>query len=256
MLARAHPDALAGELASVEANRRLYRGNLTEASERLARAGVSPVLIKADTTGDCAYGNFDLVVGDDGWPAAVAALQPWAVRVSAHPLEPDKLLLHPSRGPAAHLHRHVAWFGIPVIDTAVLRRDASPAGDGPWLLPSPADQLRTLLAHALFQNLAIDLSELLAVRVLARAAAEAQQAARSEGWGRSFAVLWPLVSTTLLSLDRDGVVRLPMPVPLGPALFCGVEHAAHLARTGRPATSLRELLLRGPLIAAKRRRRA
>ena len=72
----------------------------------------------------------------------------------------------------------------PVIPTARLRARARPAIDGDWLVPNQSDELRITLAHALFQNLGIDLSELLTIRALSEGAAVAdahREAAARDG---------------------------------------------------------------------------
>jgi hypothetical protein len=256
-LAGAYPDRLAGELARVREATAAFRRNLGQAAGRLRAAGVTPVLIKADPAEAYVYTNFDLVVGDDGWPAAVAALAPWGARSSAYWLERDKLLVHPTGGPAAHLHRSVAWFEVPVVPTERLRARALPSGDGAWWLPAPVDALRITCAHALFQNLAFDLSELRSLRrqladddLVAAARAEAA----AEGWRRGFEAAVTTAAQAIARLDRGWAVGLPVPLEVPASLAAGLEHAAHLAAHGRLGVAGRELALRGPLVAAKRRR--
>src|SRR5579884_166972 len=103
-LARVYPEALGAELSRVQHGNAEFRRRLGEAASRLQAAGVSPVLIKCDPAADFVYSNFDLVVGGDGWARSLGALESWASRFSGHRLEPDKLILHPPTGPAAHLH--------------------------------------------------------------------------------------------------------------------------------------------------------
>jgi hypothetical protein len=256
-LAGAYPDRLAGELARVREATAAFRRNLEQAAGRLQAAGVTPVLIKADPAEAYVYTNFDLVVGNDGWPAAVAALTPWGARTSAYWLERDKLLVHPADGPAAHLHRSVAWFEVPVVPTRRLRARALPTGDGAWWLPAPVDALRITCAHALFQNLGFDLSEL---RSLRRQLADgdlveaARAEAAAEGWRRGFEAAVTTAVQAIGRLDQGRTVRLPVPLEVPASLAAGLEHAAHLAVHGRLGLAARELTLRGPLVAAKRRR--
>ncbi len=255
-------DALAG----------LYRANLAEVGRRLTAAGVAAVFIKSglETAASPAarldalagptaleYGDFDLVVGPDGWARAVAALRSWGEPEPTHPLEPGKLMVQPPAGPGAHLHRRASWFGIPVIPTSRLRARArlEPALHG-LLLPGPADALRLWVAHGVFQNLAFDLSELLQVRALAapETVAEAERESVREGWGRAFGRAFAEAAAATRRLDAGEAVRLPLPLPVLASLGAGLEHGTHLLRSRHGLLALRELLLRPALVAAKRRR--
>lgn len=235
-----------------------FRARLREASELLRSADIPAVLIKCRPDDGDPYSNFDLVVGPRRIADAVAVLGPWTTRIETHPLEPDKILLHPDHGPAAHLHQHVGWFGIPIVPGSALIDRARPDRSEPWLQPDPADDLRAYLAHAAYQNLQVPLGELRAIRSHLRdnetmhtAALRAEQ----EGWGRTFAHLTALLLSTCRELDRRRPVRLPVPLPTRSAFSAGWEHGAWLARSGRPGLAARELALRGPLVAAKARRR-
>ncbi|MEU7028374.1 hypothetical protein AB0A60_16985 [Streptomyces sp. NPDC046275] len=269
VLARAYPERLAATRAEVAAATGLFRRNLTESTARLRAAGIPAVLIKADLSGDYVYGNFDLVVPTGSWRQAQRALAGWYVRRESYWLERStKVLLDPASGPAAHLHTAVSWFGIPVVPTDRLFARACPAvspdghgadgaGSAAWLVPCPADRLRIWLAHALFQNLALDLSELLALRELLGPAvlAEARREAAREGWagggGRALAVAVDAMGR----LDRGEPVPLPVPLPVGTSLRVGAEHSGHLLGRGRVRTAAREASLRVPLVVAKRVRR-
>lgn len=253
---RAYAARLPVELAALEKAVAGYRENLGESCRRLAEAGVRAILIKATPDEDFTYSNFDLVVGDDGWGRAVEALRSWVVRTSQYPLERGtKLLLYPATGPAVHLHREVAWFDIPAIPTAGLRAEAVAARGVDCLLPSQVDALRILVAHAAFQNLALSLGDLLAFRRLADEGtlADAMRSAELEGWGRGFRSAARTASQAMRRLDRLEATRLPAPLSLSDTLVGGVGHALHLAGTRRFAAAARELALRGPLVAAKRR---
>lgn len=256
LLARAYPQRLSGLLPSVEAATAQFRHNLTAATARLRDAGVRPVLIKTDLEGDYVYTNFDLVVGEQ-WDAAHRALAGWYVGTSGHPLEPDKVLLHPPSGPAAHLHRTVSWFGIPVIPADRLAARASVSPDG-WLHPAPADQLRIWLAHGVFQNLAFDLSELLAIRPLlqAQVVAEAGEEAQREGWRAAFSEALRTVRQAVGRLNDGDQGRFPVPLPTSASIAVTREHVRHLLRTGQSAAARREVVLRGPLAMVKRCRLA
>ena len=258
----------AAEHRRMEAGAVRYRTNLAEVGRRLTAAGCDAVLIKSglETTSSrlgpahtaLEYGDFDLVVGPDGWSPAVAALRSWGEPARPHPLEPGKLMVQPRVGPGAHLHRRASWFGIPVIPTARLRAGArrDPAMHG-LLLPARPDALRLWVAHAVFQNLAFDLSELLQVRSLAarETATEAARAADAEGWGRSFRMALGVAAAAVSRLDHGEPIRLPLPLPLLPSLLGGLEHGIHLVRCYRWPFALRELAQRPMLVAAQRRRR-
>lgn len=251
-LVRRYPGVFAAELDQVRRAAEDFDRALVEATTLLRRHGVEPLLIKYFPEAD--HGDFDLVVGD-ALPAALAALRPWAARTATHPLEPGKVLVYSRTGPAAHLHRQVSWWGVPAIDGDLLRAHARDAGG--WLVPDPVDDLRVRIAHALFQNLALDLSELLALRPLldpeAALVAPAVAACRREGWVAGFRGTVAAARDAIGDLDR-GRVR-PVPVMLPPAASCALAgHAGHLLRHGHPGAATWEVLLRPPLLLAKARR--
>jgi hypothetical protein len=251
-LARRHPKLLADELYRVERTTRAFNANLAMATDLLRRHGIEPVLVKCVPEADHVYGNFDLVVGP-ALGAAVAALSDWGVRTSGHRLERSKVLVHPASGPAAHLHREASWWDVPVVDGERLRARARDSGA--WLVPAEVDQLRVWLAHAVFQNLAIDLAELLALRPLLRPdlLAEAAHECGAEGWEQPFRRAAQVAAAAVDALDRGVPVPLPVRLPLADCLAIG-GHARHLARTGRLPAAVREIALRGPLVLAKTRR--
>jgi hypothetical protein len=257
LLARAYPEQLADTLTEVNAETELFRRNLLEVTDRLLAAGMPTVLIKADLTGDYVYGNFDLVVPPGRFRAAETALADWLTSRSRYWLErSSKVLLEPSCGPAAHLHIAVSWFGIPIIPTQQLFSRA--VRDDGLLVPGPADRLRIWLAHGLFQNLTLDLSELLAIRALLRPdiVAEARREAAREGWAAGCDGALAVVAGTIDRLDSGESVELPVRLPVGTSLRVGAEHAGYLLRHGRPCVAMREAALRLPLIATKSRRKA
>jgi hypothetical protein len=231
---------------------RTLQRNLSEAAAALLGAGLTPVLIKADTD-QYSYGNFDVLVRVEEWDAAVEALRARGWRSSRWFLEPDKLLIFPSEGPFVHLHRAVSWFAIPVISaTTVLRRSQLDAGC-PLPVPAPVDSLRMWLAHASFQNLRFDLSELLALRPLLvdDLLERARDEASAEGWSRGFDVAKDAAMAAVRHLDHSyhgcPQLRLPSLASLG----SGFEHAAHLFRRGHLEAAARETLLRPVLVARK-----
>ncbi len=255
VLVRAYPDRLVTQAEALRVTVAAYRRNLVDACALLEGASVPAILIKALPTDEYVYSNFDLVVGDDSWDAAIAALRRWTTRTSAHPLERTKLLLYPAAGPAVHLHRSVAWFDVPVIPTSELRARASRPEDSPCLLPHPADALQILVAHAAFQNLSLTLGELRTYRDLATPGnvAEAARLAREEGWARGFMHVTRAADRTMARLNALEATALPVSLPMLGSAVAGFEHALHLARSDRMITALREVALRVPLIVAKRR---
>ncbi|MEF9881267.1 lipopolysaccharide biosynthesis protein [Streptomyces sp. P9-A4] len=277
-LARAYPRQLGATLTEVERATGLFRRNLVESTRLLRAAGVPTVLIKADLAGDYVYGNFDLVVPPGRLGAAQAALDGWYAHRTTYWLErTSKVLLEPPTGPAAHLHGSVSWFGVQILPTEQLfaraRRpeDANGGhaegaghtnGDGSgngyaWLTPCPSDRLRIWLAHALFQNLTLDLSELLALRALLRpdVLAEAHREAAREGWSTGGHEALATAVEAMARLDRGEPVPLPLPLPVRTSLRVGAEHSGHLLGEGRLRAATREASLRVPLVVTKRLRR-
>lgn len=255
-LARAYPRQLPDVLTEVSTANELFRENLCEVTGRLLAAGIPTVLIKADLAGDYVYGNFDLVVPVGRWKAACDVLWGWYTHRSTYWLERStKVLLEPRRGPAAHLHTSVSWFGVPVMSTPRLFDRARSTGHT-WLVPRPADELRIWLAHGLFQNLAFDMSELFALRtlLLPDIVAEARRETAREGWLAGSDRALTVALDAMEQLDRGQAIRLPVTLPAGVSLSVGAAHALHLFRHGHPRGAAREAVLRVPLVVAKKRR--
>ncbi|MFJ7957780.1 lipopolysaccharide biosynthesis protein [Streptomyces sp. NPDC096319] len=263
-LARAYPRQLAATLDEVKSATGLFRRNLVESTDRLRTAGIPTVLIKADLAGDYVYGNFDLVVPPGRLRAAQSALDGWYAHRTTYWLErTSKVLLEPPDGPAAHLHGSVSWFGVPVVPNERLfaraERPVHAAGEADgyaWLTPCPSDRLRIWLAHALFQNLTLDLSELLALRPLLRpeVIAEAFREAAREGWSAGGRATLAVAVAAMARLDRGECVPLPLPLPVGTSLRAGAEHSGHLLGAGRVRAATREASLRVPLVMTKKLR--
>jgi hypothetical protein len=251
-LARRYPDVLAEELRRTEQATRAFDRALSEAGAILRRHGIDPVLIKHVPGADHVYSNFDLVVGAQ-LDESVAALTGWGARAAGHPLEKTKIFVEPPDGPSAHLHQEASWWDVTAVDGAALRARASDGGN--WLVPAPVDQLRIWVAHALFQNLSVDLSELLALRPLLQGdlVDEAAAACRLEGWERSFRRVVVAVADVVEALDAGASVPVPVRLPVLASVHLH-EHLVHLARTGRVRAAVREAGLRGPLLLAKARR--
>jgi hypothetical protein len=255
-LARTYAHRLGDELASLDAGSNAFRRNLRDASAVLRTAGAVPILIKADPALDYVYSNFDLVVGADGWDRAVIALHSWSSREWGHPLERDKILFAPESGPAVHLHRSVGWFEIPIISAEEGLRDrARHDSDAGCLIPARHDRLRIVLAHAAFQNLAVDLADLREIRELRddETMAAASREARTEGWARAFDAFSAWSARLIQRVDAGEPLALPAPAPVRPAFGAGFEHARTSASRESVATAVREVVLRPILVAAKRR---
>ncbi|MFN2581404.1 MAG: hypothetical protein ABR498_01525 [Candidatus Dormibacteria bacterium] len=254
-VARVYPDRLSEELDRTTRAGERFCTNLRGAMRLLRDASIDSVLVKCEPDSGFEYSNFDIVVGEERWRDAIAALSEWAVRESSHPLEPDKRLLHPRDGPAAHVHQHLSWFGVTVIRYDVLRTAAHRSDEG-WFTPSDADALRCYVAHALYQNLCIDLAELVALRPLLRdeTFSTARDAASDEGWGRSFDAAIHSLQHAVSRLDGGDDVPLPLAMPIGAGVLAGIEHGATLLRSRHALMGARELALRPALVLAKQRR--
>ena len=85
-----------------------------------------------------------------------------------------------------------------------------------FLIPAPADDLRIWLAQALFQNLALDLSGLLAVRDLLRPAVitAARAEASREGWRPITTPRWRLRVAPSTAWTAGLPLNLPVPLPV------------------------------------------
>jgi hypothetical protein len=266
-IACAYGDRLPAALR-VEARHRRDRweSNLEHTARILKSARVTPVLIKSsleERTEDderplasIEYGDIDLVVGGDGWARAISALQTWGAVEPASWLEPHKVMVRPTRGPAAHLHRDVEWFGIPAIGFEALRAAAHRSGDG-LLLPSREIAILLLIGHAVFQTLELTLSDLVELRRLSglEFEADAQRVACDWGWGDAFRFAMQRAEIAMTALDGGKRVALPVSLAGGQSLVDGWRHAAHLARSGLALTALREAVLRPCLVVAKTRTR-
>ena len=258
-LARAYPEQLSHVVAEVRIARGLFARNLAQVTGRLGEADIPAVLIKGDLPDDCVRNDFDLVVEERHWDGTFTALAGWYVHSSTYWLErTTKALLFPPVGPgAAPAHRHLLVRRARWCRPTELLGRASGNGHG-CLSPAPVDELRIWLAHAMFQNLALDLSELFAVRDLLRPELiEARPRGKPPGkaGGRGY--------------DAGGRGRPRRPSTgstAGPRSGCRPASAAAVPAGGRGArlphaparTALaasRAAALRVALVAAKQRRR-
>jgi len=256
-LASAYPDQLSHVLAEVRTARGLFARNLAQVTGRLGAADIPAVLVKGDLPDDCVRNDFDLVVEERHWHGTFTALAGWYVHSSTYWLErTTKALLFPPVGPALHLHTGVSWFGVPVVPTDQLLGRASGNGHG-CLSPAPVDELRIWLAHAMFQNLALDLSELFAVRDLLRPdlIEAGREEAASEGWRTGYDAAIAAARSAIDRLDGGAPLGLPVQLPLPLSLRAGAEHAYHMHLRGQHLAASRAAALRVALVAAKQRRR-
>lgn len=256
-LAQAYPEQLAHVAAEVRTARGLFARNLAQVTGRLGAADIPAVLVKGDLPDDCVRNDFDLVVEERHWDGTFTALAGWYVHSSTYWLErTTKALLFPPVGPALHLHTGISWFGVPVMPAAQLLDRAGGNGHG-CLSPAPVDELRIWLAHAMFQNLALDLSELFAVRDLLRrdiVEAGREEAAR-EGWLTGYDAAVAAARSAISRLDGGAPLGLPVQLRLPLSLRAGAEHAYHLHLRGQHLAASRAAALRVALVAAKQRRR-
>jgi hypothetical protein len=150
----------------------------------------------------------------------------------------------------------VSWFGVPVVPTEELLDRASGNGHG-CLSPAPVDELRIWLAHAMFQNLALDLSELFAVRDLLRPdlVESGREKAAREGWRTGYDAAVAAARSAIDRLDGGAPLGLPVQLPLPLSLRAGAEHAYHMHLRGQHFAASRAAALRVALVAAKQRRR-
>ena len=125
------------------------------------------------------------------------------------------------------------------------------------LIPAPADYLRIWLAQALFQDLTLDLSRLLAVcnllhpTVITVARAEASR----EGWRADFDGALAAAGGAIDRLDRGLPVNLPVPMPVSQSLGISAEHPHHWHQTGLPSPADQEAALQELFAVAQRQRR-
>ncbi len=256
-LARAYPQQLSHVAAEVRTARGLFARNLAQVTSRLGEADIPAVLVKGELPDDCVRNDFELVVEERHWDGTYTALAGWYVHSSTYWLErTTKALLFPPVGPALHLHTGVSWYGVPVVLTDQLLARASGNGHG-CLSPAPVDELRIWLAHAMFQNLALDLSELFAVRDLLRPELieDGREEAAREGWRTGYDAAIAAACAAINRLDGGAPLGLPVQLPLPLSLRAGAEHAYHLHLRGQHLAASRAAALRVALVAAKQRRR-
>lgn len=256
-LALAYPAQLPDVLAEARITAQLFARNLHQVASCLHRAGIPAVLVKVGLPGDHVGASIDLVIPEQHWRGALTALADWSVQSSTYQLEHSATaLLYPSTGPGLHLHAGVSWFGVPAFPTRLLLARARKSRGGFFLIPAPADYLRIWLAQALFQNLTLDLSRLLAVcnllhpTVIRVARAEASR----EGWRADFDGALAAAGGAIDSLDGGLRVNLPVLMPVSQTLRISTEHPHHGRTTGLPSPADQDAALQELFAVAQRQR--
>lgn len=246
-LARAYPAQLAEVLAEVRVVGELLARHLCHVVGCLHRAGVPAVLIPVGLPGDDVGASIDLVVPEQHWGRALSALADRYVHRSTLRLEcSTTALLYPSAGPVLRLHTSVSSFGVPMLRTDQLLSRARRNSRG-FLIPGPADYLRIWLAQALFHDLALDLSKLLAVRDLLRPAVitAARAEAGREGWRAGFDGALAAADDAIDRLDRGLPVSLPVPMSVSKSLGSRAKHTHHRHQKAVPSSIDQGAALRG-----------
>ena len=225
-LARAYPAQLPDVWGAARVTAELFARNLDQVASCLHREGIPAVLIEVDMPGDHVGTSINLVIPEQHWRGALTALADWCAECSTYELEHSATaLLYPSTGPGLQLHTGFSWFGVPALRTCRLlaRARKSPSG---FLIPAPADYLRIWLAQALFQDLTLDLSRLLAVCNLLdpTVITAARDEASREGWRADFDGALAAAGGAIDRLDRGLPVNLPVPMPLSQSLGASAEH--------------------------------
>jgi O-antigen/teichoic acid export membrane protein len=231
-LARAYPAQLADVLAEIRSAEELYTRNLNQAFGRLHYAGIPAVVIRGSFRGGHACTTVDLLISEQHWHSALTALTGWYLHSSTYRLERSTTaLLYPAVGPGLQLHTGFSWFGVPELSTGRLLARARRNRQG-ILVPASADCLRILVGNALFQNLELNLSELLDVCNLLRPAVimAARTEAVREGWRPDFDDALAAAASAIDRLDQRLPIRLPVPVPIPQSL--GIRARIRAAGTG------------------------
>ena len=256
--ASAYPKHLPDVLAEVRIADGLFARNLRQVVERLDYAGIPAVLIKAERPGDHIGTNIDMVVSMSDCRSVLTVLADWHMYSSTYRLAGStKVALYPPLGPALHLHSGASWFGIPVLRAERLTARACRNRHG-FLIPAPDDYLRIFLAHALFQDQPLYLSELLTVRDLMRpnVITTARAEAIREGWPNGFDRALATVHRALQRLDRGLPIALPFSLPASLVLEAKTEHARYWYSLGKVGpVDWEAVALRVPLAATEGQRR-
>ena len=200
-------------LAEVRIAGELYTRNLLQAVDHLQNAGIPAVLIKSGLRGDHVSTSIDLVVSEQDGRGALSALADWSVDSIVDRLEySSRAAFYPRTGPVLYLHTGLSSLGISTLPTRRLLGRACRNRYG-VLVPVATDYLRIRLAQALSQDLALDLSLLLAVRKLMRPGIikVARGEASREGWVGSFDRALATTRCVMADLDRGLPVDLPVP---------------------------------------------
>jgi O-antigen/teichoic acid export membrane protein len=212
-LARAYPHQLVHVLADLRAADDLFTRYLHQATDRLRRARIPAVLIE-DLRGDHICASIDLVVAEQDWHQALRALAGWSRYNIVDSREGSaKSVFYPASGPSLALHTGFAPYGVRAlpVDRVLARAFRDRHG---ILIPAAADFLRLRVACALFNDRALDLAALRALRRVMRAEVltAARAEARREGWGTGFDLALTAAGGAMERLDRGEIVDVPVPI--------------------------------------------
>lgn len=212
-LAQLYPKQLANELSVVQKATYLYAGVLREVARRLRMAGVPAVFVEEGLSGFRSRGTINLVVPRQYWKYISQVLPD---KDSIYIEETRKIFILPPAGPSIYVHPDLSWLGAQFLQTNRLLARAVKTRDG-ILVPSRVDYLRILLGHALFQQHALDLSQLLVLWGLIRRPAvimAARVEAGSEGWLNGFEQMLALAGDSINSLGQGRKICLPVQAPI------------------------------------------
>jgi hypothetical protein len=211
-LAQLYPQQLAGVLSQVQRATYLYAEVLREAARRLRAEGIPAVFIEEGLSGFRSRGNIDLVIPRRYWRYISQVLPD---KNSIYIEETGKIFIQPPAGPSIYIYPDLSWLGAQFLQTSRLLARAVRTHDG-ILVPSRVDYLRILLGHALFQQHALDLSQLLVLWGLIRRPVvimAARTEAGSEGWLNGFDQMLALTGDSINSLEQGQEISLPVQPP-------------------------------------------
>lgn len=186
----------------------------------LEGAGIEAVLFKAARGLPYRSSNLDLLVRPGRMGEAAGVLESLGHLRLPHYREPRKLLYRRFRAGRSvlcvHLHEAVSWGRILILDGGAVVDRSRPSPEGRFRIASAEDLILITLAHALYENDGIRLSDLRALRLAACAPGISwscvQARARDHGWAAGLAAMLGLaveMERALLGASRvpDSVQR-------------------------------------------------
>ena len=211
-LAQLYPSQLSDVLAQVQAATYLYGAVLREAAARLQAARIPAVFIEEGLSGYRSRGNVDLVIPRGYWKYLSQVLPD---NDSVYIEETDRIFVHTSAGPCIYVHPDLSWLGTQFVQTSRLVAHSVRTGNG-ILVPSRVDYLRILLGHSLYQQRALDLSQLLVLWGLMRRPAVimgGRAEASNEGWLNGYEQMLALAGDAINKLGQGEEISLPVHPP-------------------------------------------